>query len=202
MAWWSSSVFEDFTVKTLRCSASGWPANMYDGGGHTSTPPRQWTGTLGSLPTVQRMWTDHPDLGDVVVPVNVDNVASWRALEKAGFHKVAIGNLEPDNPIDRPLHHILRIERPIGNSETATELDIRAATAADCDQVADLHLRVWQQTYAHLVPAAAYEALDLHHRRAQWEANLKHDQSYLTLLAIAAGELVGFVYGGPLPIPK
>jgi aminoglycoside 6'-N-acetyltransferase len=43
---------------------------------------------------------------DVIVPVAAGNVASWRALERAGFVRVAEGDLEPDNPIDPPLHYV------------------------------------------------------------------------------------------------
>ena len=51
-------------------------------------------------------------VGHVVVPVNSANVASWRALLNAGFRLVARGDLKPDDPIDDPLHEILRIDRP------------------------------------------------------------------------------------------
>lgn len=61
---------------------------------------------------VDRIWATEPEISHVVVPVNSANVASWRALEKAGFHLVARGELEPDNPIDDRLHEILRIDRP------------------------------------------------------------------------------------------
>jgi aminoglycoside 6'-N-acetyltransferase len=43
---------------------------------------------------------------DVIVPVAAGNVGSWRALERAGFTRVAEGDLEPDNPIDPPLHYV------------------------------------------------------------------------------------------------
>ena len=43
---------------------------------------------------------------DVIVPVVAGNIASWRALERAGFTRVAEGDLEPDNPIDPPLHYV------------------------------------------------------------------------------------------------
>jgi aminoglycoside 6'-N-acetyltransferase len=46
------------------------------------------------------------------VSVVAANVASWRALEKAGFRRVAAGELEPDNPVDDPQHYMLRIDRP------------------------------------------------------------------------------------------
>jgi aminoglycoside 6'-N-acetyltransferase len=40
------------------------------------------------------------------------NVASWRALEKAGLERVAEGDLTPDNPVDPPLHYVYRADRP------------------------------------------------------------------------------------------
>ncbi len=61
---------------------------------------------------VQKIWTDEPAVGHVVVPVNSANVASWKALQNAGFRLVARGELDPDNPIDDRLHEILRIDRP------------------------------------------------------------------------------------------
>lgn len=47
-----------------------------------------------------------------VVPIFAGNRASWRALEKAGFIRIAEGDLVPDNPIDPPLHVIYRLDRP------------------------------------------------------------------------------------------
>jgi aminoglycoside 6'-N-acetyltransferase len=40
------------------------------------------------------------------VPVSVANRASWRALERAGFHRAATGELTPDNPSDGRDHYI------------------------------------------------------------------------------------------------
>ena len=56
-------------------------------------------------------WRDDPATPSVIVPVQADNRASWRALECAGFARVAQGDVAPDNPIDRPLHFIYRIAR-------------------------------------------------------------------------------------------
>ena len=61
---------------------------------------------------VERIWATAPDVPCVIVPVHARNVASWRALRSAGFHLVASGELEPDNPIDDRRHEILRIDRP------------------------------------------------------------------------------------------
>jgi aminoglycoside 6'-N-acetyltransferase len=61
---------------------------------------------------IQATWNDHPAAASVVIPVSAANRASWRALEKAGLHRVAEGDLEPDNPIDNRAHYIYRIDRP------------------------------------------------------------------------------------------
>ncbi|QVQ50742.1 GNAT family N-acetyltransferase [Spiractinospora alimapuensis] len=61
---------------------------------------------------VLRTWADMPDATCVLVPVAAGNRASWRALEKAGFHYVGSGPMEPDNPADDPLHHVYRVDRP------------------------------------------------------------------------------------------
>ena len=61
---------------------------------------------------VERTWRDHPGAGCVLVPVVAANRASWRALERAGLRRVATGELTPDNPVDDPLHHVYRVDRP------------------------------------------------------------------------------------------
>ncbi|WP_300015453.1 GNAT family N-acetyltransferase [Pseudonocardia sp.] len=57
-------------------------------------------------------WTAFPDAPCVIVAVAAGNVASWRALEKAGLGRVAQGHLEPDNPVDDGWHVVHRIDRP------------------------------------------------------------------------------------------
>jgi aminoglycoside 6'-N-acetyltransferase len=57
-------------------------------------------------------WATLPRAGCVIVPVALGNRASWRALEKAGFRRVAEGDLAPDNPADPPAHVIYRLDRP------------------------------------------------------------------------------------------
>ncbi|OLM01505.1 Aminoglycoside 6'-N-acetyltransferase [Pseudonocardia sp. Ae406_Ps2] len=57
-------------------------------------------------------WERYPDATAVVVPVAAGNRTSWRALEKAGFRRIATGELPPDNPADPPLSHVLRLDRP------------------------------------------------------------------------------------------
>jgi aminoglycoside 6'-N-acetyltransferase len=61
---------------------------------------------------VQASWPMFPGASAVVVPVSVGNEASWRALERAGFRRIACGQLEPDNPVDSRDHYVYRIDRP------------------------------------------------------------------------------------------
>ncbi len=67
---------------------------------------------------VARIWTTDPVVTHVVVPVNSANERSWRALLRAGFRLVARGDIEPDSPGHDPMHEILRIDCPGG--ETAS----------------------------------------------------------------------------------
>ena len=60
---------------------------------------------------VDAIWRDHPDAPSIIVPVSTANVASWRALERAGFTLAATGWLTPDNPIDDGDHRVYRIAR-------------------------------------------------------------------------------------------
>ena len=61
---------------------------------------------------VDDTWAVHPGASAIIVPVVAVNFASWRALERAGFRRVAEGELEPDNPIDPRDHLVYRIDRP------------------------------------------------------------------------------------------
>ena len=69
-------------------------------------------GTAMLRTLLMRSWQDHPGASAVVIAVVAANTASWRALEKAGFHRVAEGDIAPDNPVDDPLHYIYRSDRP------------------------------------------------------------------------------------------
>jgi len=64
---------------------------------------------------VEDTWIAHPDAADIIVPVALGNRASWSALERAGFTRVAVGPMEPDNPVDPPEHAVYRLRRPAGH---------------------------------------------------------------------------------------
>lgn len=69
-------------------------------------------GTRVIRAVVAATWTDHPDAPAVIVPVHADNPASWRALEKAGFRRIAEADMKPDNPVDDRRHVVYRVDRP------------------------------------------------------------------------------------------
>src|SRR5215207_9227252 len=72
----------------------------------------QGVGTAMIQAIVSETWSAYPDAQAVLVAVVAGNRSSWRALERAGFRRVAEGPMEPDNPIDDPLHYVYRIDRP------------------------------------------------------------------------------------------
>ncbi len=69
-------------------------------------------GTRIIAAAIEDTWSAHPAAPAVLVAVLAANVASWRALEKAGLRRIAQGASPPDNPIDDPLHYVYRCDRP------------------------------------------------------------------------------------------
>jgi aminoglycoside 6'-N-acetyltransferase len=61
---------------------------------------------------VEDTWRAYPAAPAVLVAVVAANVASWRALEKAGLQRIGEGDMEPENPADAPLHYLYRVDRP------------------------------------------------------------------------------------------
>jgi len=56
-------------------------------------------------------WTRCPHADEVVAAVAVGNVASWHALERAGFRRIASGELTPDNPRHPREHYVYSARR-------------------------------------------------------------------------------------------
>ena len=61
---------------------------------------------------VAETWVLHPEAPAILVAVVSANVASWRALEKAGLERVAEGGMTPENPVDDRAHFVYRALRP------------------------------------------------------------------------------------------
>lgn len=72
-------------------------------------------GTCLIRSALEQLWADHKDAGCVIVAVHADNIASWRALEKAGLTRAGSGEIEPDNPIDDRRHHVYQVDRSVGH---------------------------------------------------------------------------------------
>ena len=64
---------------------------------------------------VAATWAACPGANDIVVPVSAANAASWRALARAGFRRIAAGELEPDNPRESRDHYVYATRRPAGS---------------------------------------------------------------------------------------
>ena len=58
------------------------------------------------------IWDRAPEAPAILAPVHAHNRASWRVLERNGWRRVAVAQLEPDHPADSREHFILRIDRP------------------------------------------------------------------------------------------
>jgi ribosomal protein S18 acetylase RimI-like enzyme len=66
---------------------------------------------------------------------------------------------------------------------------IRAGTSADADAVARVHVRTWQEAYAHVFPPQQLSKLSVERRAAQW-------REWPPLVAEVGGAVVGFVSVG------
>jgi aminoglycoside 6'-N-acetyltransferase len=55
---------------------------------------------------------DWRPVDSIVVTVDVDNVASWRALERAGFLRIWTGEIDSPDPSDQGPQHVYRLSRP------------------------------------------------------------------------------------------
>jgi GNAT superfamily N-acetyltransferase len=75
---------------------------------------------------------------------------------------------------------------------------VRPAVPADADGIAEVHIRTWQETYAHLLPAAYLDGLDVATRAHDWRRTLT-DGSVGTppFVALDGDRIVGFALAGP-----
>ncbi len=71
---------------------------------------RGW-GTAMIEAFTEALWQCDANATAIIVPVHVANGASWRALERAGYARIASGQLTPDNPADDREHYLYRIDR-------------------------------------------------------------------------------------------
>lgn len=84
---------------------------------------------------------------------------------------------------------------------TATgPLAITTLVAADLPEIAETHVRVWQEAYAGQMPQDFLDALDSAARLERWKETFGHnkdDPRYGTLVAHIDGVMAGFLSYGP-----
>ena len=61
-----------------------------------------------------RVWERYPHVTVVVAAPQQANVASWKALERAGFERTWAGQLDSDDPSDEGPSYVYSLQRPIG----------------------------------------------------------------------------------------
>ncbi len=59
-------------------------------------------------------WRNYPSEDRVVVALQQENIASWKALEASGFQRVWAGELESSDPSDRGPSYVYVLDRPSG----------------------------------------------------------------------------------------
>jgi aminoglycoside 6'-N-acetyltransferase len=71
-------------------------------------------GSVAIRTFVAGLWKSYADVARVIVAVQQLNVASWRALENAGFKRVWTGQLETEDPSDQGPAFLYAVSRPSG----------------------------------------------------------------------------------------
>lgn len=77
----------------------------------------------------------------------------------------------------------------------APDIAIRAATRADAQAIAELHVAVWCATYRDLAPAEAVRILDVPYRLPRWVEMLRKSER-VVLVAEISGRIVGIGTAG------
>jgi GNAT superfamily N-acetyltransferase len=75
---------------------------------------------------------------------------------------------------------------------------LRAATVADADGVANVHVDSWRSTYRDFLPKDFLDNLSYETRAQGWaRAFGRNEPSEFAIVAESEGQIVGFVTGGP-----
>jgi ribosomal protein S18 acetylase RimI-like enzyme len=75
---------------------------------------------------------------------------------------------------------------------------IRAATPADAEGMARLHVDAWRSAYRHIFPASFLDGLSYEMRAQRWRDRLaEFGPQQFTLVAVDEGAVLGLAGGGP-----
>jgi GNAT superfamily N-acetyltransferase len=75
-------------------------------------------------------------------------------------------------------------------------IEVRPAAFGDARGIAEVHVRGWRETYAHLVPAESLARLSVDQRELRWREWLA-DSRTSTWVATDGDRIVGFSWSGP-----
>lgn len=78
--------------------------------------------------------------------------------------------------------------------------EVRRATVADADAIADVHVRTWQAAYEHVFGAARLAEIDAARRSERWRESLAAGEP--AFVAEADGRVVAFASVGPSRDPE
>lgn len=71
-------------------------------------------------------------------------------------------------------------------------ISVRPATLRDAKAIATLHVKVWQEAYADLLPAEHLKNLSVEKRQAMWREAIEYSEPQV-LVAVDGNDIVGFV---------
>jgi GNAT superfamily N-acetyltransferase len=75
---------------------------------------------------------------------------------------------------------------------------VRPAVPDDADGIAEVHIRTWRETYAHLLPKSYFDGLDAGTRAEQWRGTLTDGSAGAPpFVALDGDRIVGFALAGP-----
>jgi GNAT superfamily N-acetyltransferase len=75
-------------------------------------------------------------------------------------------------------------------------IEVRPAIAADARGIAEVHVKSWQEAYAHLVPADALARLSVDQRERRWNEILLSTETTI-YVATDGDRVIGFASVGP-----
>ncbi len=77
-------------------------------------------------------------------------------------------------------------------------ITVRAATPADAESIAVVHVNSWRTTYGELLPADYLAGLSVESRATRWHDSLiQLDRPMDVFVALDGEQIVGFISGGP-----
>lgn len=80
--------------------------------------------------------------------------------------------------------------------QDTSSVTVRVAVPEDAEAIATVHVRAWQEAYAHLFPAAFLEALDPRDRLERWR-RIIDEPSVAVCVAEVDAAVVGWATAGP-----